>query len=323
MDYKAYADRIRKPGIKLHALDAIDELVFDSEISSVFSVLPNIDIEMAAEVLFSFQVIVEYLNSICLCNTTSDASYFNIIFSSLKDAINLRTESFENYFKFYPSKDDDGFLTILVEKCRQKVRQLPGLEVVRDYISSYLTMFIDLQVQKFSSSTEDREAILKPFASIHERKYSYITLSEFCMAADSTLCIQALLALATDPNLTEDRVSGYSDFFFPWLCGIHKILEGYSDYNDSSSLNNLNSFFQFNNLKEYENRIVYFISNVDSTYSKSIYKLLISIYTTIPKAEKGMNTLTTKALTQAGGRNMFLYNLVIRITRSLSLKAVG
>ncbi|MHB8062292.1 MAG: DUF2600 family protein, partial [Ruminiclostridium sp.] len=289
-EYRIYTNRIKMQSMKSNALEALNKNRFDLTVSSVLTIYPKVDVALATEVIFSFQALVQYLNSICAHSSASTESFLKLIFSSLKDATNLRTEEYEKYFTFFPSKDDDGYLSILVEKCRQKVRLLPSFDIIRDYVAAYLSLFIDLQVTKYSSDEIGKEIDLLSWSCAHGQNYPDISNWEFCMSIDSTLSLQFLLALATDPDLSEQEVESINNAFFPWICGIQKILEGYLNYNDSLFSRSINYIFYYKNLKEYEDRIIYFINRAAQSqvsqfdYYFSILKILLTIYVTHPKA---------------------------------------
>jgi tetraprenyl-beta-curcumene synthase len=309
--------------MKSYALEALDKNRFDVVVSSIYTLYPNVDVTLATEVIFSFQALIQYLNTICIHSSANTESFLKLIFSSLKDASTLRLDAYENYFNFFPSKDDDGYLSILVEKCRQKVHLLPSFDVIRDYVATYLALYIDLQVLKFSYDDSCREINLISWSSAHGEKYPDISNWEYCLSIDSPLSLQLLFALATDPDLSEQTVESINDWFFPWIGGIQKIMECYLNYNDHLSFDDGNSIFYYSNLKEYEDRIIYFINrvlNARSSMSKnnnSSLRILLSIYVTHPKANNGMNNLTSKALLQAGGRWMLLYRSAVSLLREL------
>lgn len=321
-EYWSYTKRIRKLSIKSNAREALEKNRFDSAVSSICMLYPNIDVPLAADVIISFQTIVQYLNTICIRSSTNTEPFLRLIFSALKDALNLRNDSYEQYFTFFPSKDDNGYLTILVEKCRQKMRMLPSYDVIRDHLAAFLALFIDLQLTKFSSDDNAKEVNLTNWSLAHGQKYPELSNWEFCMAIDSTLSIQLLLALATVPNLAEQNAENLNTAFFPWVCCIQKILEGYINYNDDLFSGNLNYDFYYENLKEYEDRIIFFMkkaSNSKASNSKYIYstvKLLLGLYITHPRANEGMNVITGKALLKAGGRGMFFYSSAIKLLRA-------
>lgn len=317
-----YSKRIKKLTIKSASREALEKNRFDAAVSSICMLFPDINIPTATDVVISFQTIVQYLNTLCSRNSTCTEAFVRLIFSSLKDALNLRSDSYENYFTFFPSKDDNGYLTILVEKCRQKVLSLPSFDAVREQISVFLALFIDLQITKFSSDDNTKEINLINWSSAHGQKYPDLSSWEFCMAADSTLGIQFLLSLATIPHITGQKAETLNNLFFPWVCCIHKILEGYISYNDDLYSGNMNYDFYYENLKEYEERLIFFINKalkLKTSNSGSIniaVKLLLSLYITDPKASEGMNSITSKALSKAGGRKMFIYSTIINLLRA-------
>lgn len=320
-EYKVYTNRINKLAVKSNALEALDKNKFDIGVSSIYTLYPNVDITLATEVIFAYQALVQYLIAICEHSSACTEPFLKLIFSSLKDALNLRAEDYIKYFNFFPSKDDDGYLSILVEKCRQKVSLLPSFDIVRDYVATYITLFIDLQVTKYFSDARGKEINLLSWSSAHGQKYPDISSWEFCMSIDSPLSLQLLLAQATNPDLTETDVEKIHNSFFPWISGIQKILEGYLNYNDALFSQNINHIFCYNNLKEYEDRIIFFINNLfkngtNYDYYNTIIKILLSMYITHPKANYGMHKLTSKALMEAGGRGMFLYNVTIKLLRA-------
>ncbi len=312
-EYYNYTKRIKKISAKSNAEKSLQVAKFDSAVYSVCMLYPKVNVELASEVMFSYQTIVRYLRNICESSSVNTEPFVRLVFSSLKDALNIRSDSFEKYFTFFPSKDDNGYLSLIVEKCRQKVQSLPSFNVVRDSIVAYLAFFIDLQLTKYSSDDNIKEVNLINWSSAHMQNYSDISNWEFCMSVDSTLSIHILLALATIPDLTEDEADAVIASYFPWICGIQQILEGYLNYNDDLFSKSINYLFYYPNLKDYQDRIIYFINkalsfkSANSNYFNSVLKILISLYITHPIANEGMNTITSKALRSAGGKWMSFY----------------
>ncbi|WP_024832847.1 DUF2600 family protein [Ruminiclostridium josui] len=322
-EYYNYTGRISKYNIKRNAVEALKQSSFDMAVSSVCTFWPGVNVKLASEVIFSFMAIIRYLNKICENSSVVTEAFIRVVFSSLKDATNIRNESFEKYFTFFPSKDDNGYLSILVEKCRQKIQLLPSFDIVRDSISAYLALYIDLQVTKYSSNDNEKEVNLIRWSTAHGQKYPDLTNWEFCMCIDSGLDILLLLSIATNPNLSVEDAENINTSFFPWVSCIHKILECYIKYNDDLSSGSLNYIFYYDNLKEYEDRIRFFTDkalSVRTAYKsnvKSVLKIILSLFITDPKAREGMNNITSKGLYKSGGKGMWLYSLSAKILRAL------
>lgn len=318
-EYMNYANKIRSNTMRSYAIEALDKSRFNLVVSSIFTLYPHVNIPMAADVIFSFQAIIQYLDTICSHSLGSTEPFLKLIFSSLKDATNIRSDDFMKYFTFFPSKDDNGYLSILVEKCRQKVLLLPSFNIVRDYIVAYLSLFIDLQVTKYSSNDDNREINLNNWINVYGQNYTYISGWEFCLSIDSPLTLQMFLALATNPELTEHDAENINNAFFPWIPGIQKILEGYLSYNDTLFSRSINYIFYYTNLKEYEDRISYFISEAYKNKCpkfknyRFIIRVLLIIYLSHPKASIGMCKMTSKVILRSGGHGMSLYNSIIRM----------
>ncbi len=323
-EYYKYTGRIVKYNIKKNAVEALKQSDFDMAVSSVCTFWPGVNVKLASEVIFSFTAIIRYLNKICENSSVVTEAFIRVAFSSLKDAANIRNESFEKYFTFFPSKDDNGYLSILVERCRQKIQLLPSYDIVRDSISAYLALYIDLQVTKYSSDDNEKEVNLIRWSTAHGQKYPDLTNWEFCMCIDSGLDILLLLSLATNPDLSEEEAEDINSAFFPWVSCIHKILECYLKYNDDLSSGSLNYVFYYGNLKEYEDRIEFFTAKALSVRTgyrsniKSVLKILLSLFISDPKASEGMNKITSKGLYKSGGKGMWLYSLAAKILRALS-----
>lgn len=303
-------------------MDALKQCRFDSAVSAICTLYPRVNIALAAEVMISFQAVVNYLMALCHKSSVCTEPFLRVVFSSLKDALNLRTDAFEKYFTFFPSKDDNGYLSILVEKCRQKIMLLPSVDIVRDSMIACTALFIELQITKFSSDDSEKELNLLHWSTAHMQRYTDISNWEFCMCIDSPLSIHMLLALATTPELEPATAENMNNAFFPWICGIQKILEGYLNYSEDLSSGSINYLFYYSNLKEYENRIAYFISRfsrskpADKAFCRTAVKLLLALYITQPQASEGMNIITSKSLYAAGGKGMWLYKKAMEYLRS-------
>jgi len=298
------------------ALSSIHLKRFHSQGGCIYALYPKTDLQSAVKFIVSLQTISDYLDNLCDRMEITDEPAFRQLHLSILDAVDPERE-INQYYKFYPYWDDNGYLVKLVEECRCQIKNLPSYNLVIGPIKKYVHLYSDLQSYKHLSE-KIREDCLKTWADYYMKQYPDISCWEFSAAAGSTLGIFVLYASAHDPDLTMDEVKMLDKAYFPWICGLHILLDYYIDAQEDLQMGDLNFTYYYKNLKQCEERLSYFIersyeqcSNLPyPEFHRTMVRGLLAMYLSDPKASQGMNRLASHNIIKSSKpETVFYYKL--------------
>lgn len=193
-----------------------------------------------------------------------------------------------------------GKLQCLSDQCRLQLAILPSFKQTAPKIKKYMQLYIDLQSYRHYPSPVSREN-LKNWCSSYLIRYPEISEWEFCAAADSFLGIAAMVAAASRPAITHEEVTLLDEICFPWLSGLCSILDAAIHIRVDGSAERLNFISFYRNLKECEDRILFFAEKAEKACLRlkersqyiSLIKAMIGFYLTNPEANFNMFKLAT------------------------------
>ncbi|KNY28746.1 tetraprenyl-beta-curcumene synthase family protein [Pseudobacteroides cellulosolvens] len=304
------------------ALRSIKKKKFHAQGGSVYAMYPKASMDDTVKFIVSFQTISDYLDNLCDSAGIYDEQAFRQLHYSMRDAVTL-DETNTDYYRFYPFKEDNGYLSALVNQCRKQIAKLPSYNLIKEPIIKQVELYSDLQSLKHLA-TDVREKKLISWSKEYLRGYKGISTWEFSAATGSTLNIFLHFASAWDPNLTEEEVRNNDMAYFPWINGLHILLDYYIDYAEDIETNELNFTSYYTNQKECEKRLIFFIeSSFDACtnlkypkFHTTIIKGLLAMYLSDPKAYKGFNRFTSKSILKNFGRdNTNFYHKVCKMLR--------
>ncbi len=303
------------------ALESIRHKKFHAQGGSVYALYPKVNLPDAVKFIVSFQTISDYLDNLCDRSGVFNEASFRKLHLAMTDAIDPEAQ-IHDYYIMYPFKKDNGYLRSLVEECRSQILKLPSYHLVKNAIKKYVELYTDLQSLKHLQK-EVREQKLTNWSKNYISQYKDITQWEFCAATGSTLGIFVLYAAASDPNLTKEEVGSIESAYFPWVCGLHILLDYFIDMSEDKEMGDLNFVHYYENLKHCEERLSLFIQRSFECCSvlrypefhMTVIKGLLSMYLSDPKAFLGLNRLAAKNLTKAGGKKTSMYHNMCRVLR--------
>jgi len=188
----------------------------------------------------------------------------------------------------------------LSDQCRFQLATLPSYKQVASKIKKYMQLYIDLQSYRHYPAPVSKE-ILKNWCSTYLMRYPEISEWEFCASADSFVGIAAMFAAASIPGITSEEVTLLDEACFPWLSGLSSLLNEAIHVRLSGSAGSMNFTCFYRNLKEFEERIIFFEEKAEKACLKlknnnlyiRLIKTMTSIYLTDPEANFGMFRLAS------------------------------
>lgn len=216
----------------------------------------------------AYKVLFTYLENYCNKAKISDYYALFTLYNSLEEAINCDIP-ITDYYALCHNKNDGGLLNGLVKACRSQIQILPLYSNVKDLLIKYTRTYIDLQITKLSNKN-DLSKSLSIWSKAEQKKFTLTEVLnwwEFCAAIDNQTIIPILFILGANKEITKANVEKLLSSFFPWVSGFIKMLElmvsyHYHDENQYIYINH------YSNLKEVEQKLIYFYSNALAALSK-------------------------------------------------------
>ena len=309
------------------ALASINLKKFHAQGGSIYALYPKVDTMRMVKLIVAFQTICDYLDNLCDRTGVKDESAFRQLHLAMLDAVDP-IRGINNYYYYYPYKNDGGYLEQLVNECRKQIKELPSYNLVIEHIKKYIHLYIDLQSYKHLS-IHIREKCLKVWADYYTGRYPGLSWWEFSAASGSTLGVFVMLASAFDKSLTPEKAAALDHAYFPWICGLHILLDYYIDSQEDTQMGDLNFTSYYKNLKHCEERLTLFSKNALKVcqnlqygeFHLTVVKGLLAMYLSDPKACSNMNRFASKSLVKKAGGETTLYYHMCKMLRSVKTLA--
>ncbi|MDN5347943.1 MAG: tetraprenyl-beta-curcumene synthase [Clostridia bacterium] len=317
---------LRNPGqeLKLLALASLKHKRFHCQGGSVFSVLAARKFRpQVLTAIVALQTISDYLDNLSDRAGIHDEPSLRQLHLAFTDALRPEAPT-GDYYRYYPYKDDGGYLTALVSACRKALAQLPGYGLVQQGILALAEYYCTLQALKHLTLPVREERLrswLEPWLAEQEKPLLWW---ELAAATGSTLGIFALMALATRKKVEPRQVAQLQAAYFPWICGLHILLDYYIDQQEDLEAGDLNFVAYYPEAQARFSRLQFFVKEAlrqaralpESRFHETVVEGLLAMYLSDSKvASQDLSAEAGELLALAGWRARLLFNLCARLRR--------
>lgn len=314
--WQQYVNTNCPPELAELALASIRDKKFHCQGGSIYSLSNGVNTRPFVRLVVALQTISDYLDNLCDRAGVADEQAFRQLHLAMTDAFDPES-LFHDYYAYYPYKNDGGYLDALVTTCREEIARLPSFGIVKPLVLDLAKLYSDLQTYKHLD-LKIREQKMQTWAENRLADYPNLTVWEFAAATGSTLGIFMLCAIAADSKLTEDTAQKTFSGYFPWICGLHILLDYFIDLTEDRSHGDLNFVAYYKNGQETLSRLTYFWQQAlfnardlpDPVFAETIVHGLLAMYLSDPKTAAGPEReVKTALLGSAGGYTRFVYAL--------------
>lgn len=293
--YRAHAAAMTgELGVQARA--SIAGKTFHCQGASVYALCPSLarrgSREQARYVRFAtaLQTISDYLDNLCDRADVYDEKAFRTLHEAFCDALDPARHT-NDYYAHYPYKDDGGYLSALVGDARLALGEGASAQAITPYLARFGALYSDLQTYKHIAP-ELREERMRVWTDGYAASYPDINGWEFAAACGSTLGIFALVS-ANDESMTADKARLIAEAYFPYISGLHILLDYLIDREEDRAGGDLNFTFYYTSQAEMAERLLYFTRRAleaagrapDSTFHTQIVYSLLALYLTDEKTE--------------------------------------
>ena len=308
------------------ATESIRSKTFHCQGGSIFALYPGVNRAEAIQFIVAYQTMSDYLDNLVDNLEIKDELAFSQLHLAMQEALNPEATR-SDYYLYYPYREDGGYLERLVKTCQESLRKLPSYKIVQEEAIKLAKLYSHLQTYKHLA-VEERETKMLNWINPHLTDYQEITAWEFAAATGSTLGIFCLYAVAFDPQLTERQGQKISQAYFPWICGLHILLDYFIDLREDRETSQLNFVAYYEHTGMTFQRLHLFVENSlkqterldHPKFHRAVVQGLLAMYLS---DEKGMDTdirsVTKQLLRDSGLGVNLLYWLCCQLRKHKSL----
>ncbi len=309
--------------LRQQALASLDSKAFHCQGGAVFAIPCN-NRETVLKLIVAYQTICDYLDNLCDRAGSTDGRAFLQLHQALIDALTPGKEQ-EDYYRYFPLKDDGTYLEKLIRECRLCIEKLPSYFMVYDELMRLVDYYIQLQVKKHLA-LECRENDLINWVNEKLQEYPEIYWQEFAAASGSTLAVFALFDLASRKNLKREHIKQSIEAYFPWICGLHILLDYLIDQTEDREGGDLNFTFYYKNHEEMLARLKLFVREAhrcteiseSQAFDKTVVEGLLAMYLSDSKVKKEkMQAIAAELLNESGAGARRTYRICSLVRKVL------
>ena len=192
----------------------------------------------------------------------------------------------------------------------------PTISWVRQSLRALAAVYVDLQVHKHVRK-EERVPRLQAWFADHEKNLPEMAWYEFSACTGSTLGIFCIVSQLFNPATSGELVARIQHAYFPWVQGLHILLDYLIDQEEDRTGSDLNFCSYYRDNEHLSSRLSHFYSQAqasvanlpDAKFHRLIIRGLLGIYLADHKVARQKNVLAIakKLLRLGGGEAKFLY----------------
>ncbi|KAF0160289.1 MAG: cytoplasmic protein [Syntrophaceae bacterium] len=313
--WKERAQKIPDPELRRQALASIATKTFHCEGGSLYGLLARHHYKDAIKFIVAYQTISDYLDNLCDRSTSQDPKDFRALHESMLHALTPKAP-LTAYYRFRREQDDGGYLAALVQACREVLGHLSSYHLGAAALQELASVYIDLQVHKHVRKDERLPRLQAWFAG-HEKGLPQMAWYEFAACAGSTLGIFCIVSQLFNPATTAELIGRIKNAYFPWVQGLHILLDYLIDQEEDRTGSDLNFCSYYEDSEHLSCRLSHFYSqaqaSVASLPNAKFHHLitcgLLSIYLADHKVsrQKDVRVISKKLLSLGGSEAFFFY----------------
>lgn len=319
-DWRSQARQIPNSELRKQAIASLETKQFHCEGGAIYGLLAKRDWREAIRFIVAYQTISDYLDNLCDRSSSLDPEDFRALHDSIFHALMPGLE-LSNYYRFREDQEDGGYLKSLVRTCQKVLSKVPNYSKIASTLHELASYYCDLQVHKHVK-VEERIPRLKTWFALHKDKLPELSWYEFSACAGSTLGIFCLVGYSFNQEFSETLATQVKNSYFPWVQGLHILLDYLIDQEEDRINGDLNFCFYYKSKDEMTERFKHFIKNATKSVSQLphtrfhqlINQALLGVYLSDKKVRRQQDVQDiARQLIRLGGSpaSFFLQNRLV------------
>ena len=221
------AEQIPNPNLRRHALEALGKRG-NVEGAALFATLaPAAQRRRTVRALVAFQSAYNYLDALSELPSPNPVANGDQLHQALLTALTPGAPH-PDYYAHNPDRADGGYLTAILDACRDAVAGLPSYLAVAPTALGAAARIVDFQALNLSEAQGGHGAV-RLWATEVTPEATGLAWWETAAAAGSSLAVHALIAAAADPDLDPWHAWEIDGAYFPWIGALHSLLDSLVD----------------------------------------------------------------------------------------------
>jgi tetraprenyl-beta-curcumene synthase len=275
----------------------------------------------------ALQTISDYLDNLCDRGGIYDEAAFRCLHQAMLDALSTKPVHSRDYYRYYIARNDGGYLRALVEECRGSIVVFPAYPVVQGELLRLVSLYNDLQVFKHLHLHTRHARLKRWFRDKCSVSAPPLYFWEFAAACGSTLAMFALLSAAASAHTTEEEVRRITGAYFPWVCGLHILLDYWIDQEEDRIGGDLNFTSCYPSPEIAAQRLHLFLNKSlegvsrlpHPSFHRTVVRGLLAVYLSDHKVSRQGFRQTAKSLLEAAGSETRLFYRLCLLLRKLKV----
>ena len=308
------------------ALSSLSRKRFHAQGGSFYALYsPNADCSKnLVTLIVALQTISDYLDNLCDRGGVYDEAAFRCLHKAITASLTCGPAREHDYYRFYPAKNDGGYLEALVAQCRTCTGSLPAYREVQPEILHLASLYNDLQVYKHLNPLVRASRLKRWFREKAAPTKPPLQWWEFAAACGSTLAIFALFGLAARPGTGPREAGRVVSAYFPWVCGLHILLDYWIDQDEDIRGGDFNFAACYPSPASAVERLRLFLDKALEETAKldrpsfhhTVILGLLAVYLSDPKVKsQNLQGQANTLLSAGGGRAKLYYRLSLLLRR--------
>lgn len=324
-EWRVRAADIPSPDLRAQALASMSSKAFHCAGGSMFGLLAGANRQEAISFIVAYQTISDYLDNLCDRSTSLDPEDFRLLHTSMLHALTPGAPLGE-YYQLRAEQDDGGYLAGLVTTCQDVLAGLPAYQAIAPHLHRLARHYCALQVNKHIAPA-DRLPVLEAWFAEHRDGLPPMAWYEFSACSGSTLGIFALVSTACGGECDEVSAGTIADAYFPWVQGLHILLDYLIDQEEDREGGDLNLCAHYPDQQTLQSRLVHFHAQANAGVStlphagfhRVIIQGLLGLYGSDPKVRRQEPVRACmRQLLRDGGASAWFCYAGCRLYRSLA-----
>lgn len=313
--WKKRAEQIPNDELRKQALASIEHKTFHCEGGAILSLLAKDKYQEVIKFIVAYQTISDYLDNLCDRSTSLDPNDFSSLHEAMKDALELNDTN-KNYYRYRADQNDGHYLQDLVLTCQKVLKNMSHYDKISPYLLELCGYYCDLQIHKHVK-VEERVPRLKKWFALHKRELPEMEWYEFSACSGSTLGIFCLVSYGFGDEFEEDKAENIVRGYFPYIQGLHILLDYLIDQEEDRLGGDLNFCFYYEDENQLFQRLEYFLQEADKhtellphkEFHRLINRGLVGIYLSDEKVkkQKSVRIFAKKFIRESGLISLFFY----------------
>jgi tetraprenyl-beta-curcumene synthase len=320
--WRVRASRIPDATIREDALDALQSKRPNIDGAALFWTLPDKRDPNLLRLLVAYDILSDFLDSVSERGAPAGIANGTQLHRALAEALDPGAR-ISDYYRYHPANQDAGYLTALVQTCRELCGCLPSFARIRPLVIPAATL-VQVQGPNHEPDLAKREAALRAWAQREFPMTQELEWFELAAGASACLPVLPLLALAADPHGSE-RTDARTQRAYFWLSTTGTMLDSYVDIEEDAANGRYAFINHYPTLALARQRIAQITRNSvaltgalpNGQRHTVISSCMIAMYLSKDSARTAALTDTSDRLLRAGGSLARLLLPILRAWRML------